>query len=133
MNQTTAATVDSQYEPDAQRLITISIYQTTDGKWIVAPEQNPIIIPGRWSGTIQWKIASGGATFPQNAPVLFDNGQNIPDDPPAHPETDTTCSMTWTNTDNSGQPMTFTYYAFVQVGENVIRVDPTVQNQPPGT
>ncbi|MEA2464380.1 MAG: hypothetical protein QOJ98_2127 [Acidobacteriota bacterium] len=104
------------------------------GLWKV--DQNPLDIPMDFNGEIQWTIVSPGGLFPLHAPILFDFGSQLPDPPPLVPALDRlSCSMPWSNpeTPNIVHPP-FTYYAFVQEGEDgpVFRVDPTVQNQPPG-
>lgn len=131
-----AATIETDVEVAVDTIVVSIYYDTTTATWRIREEQNPLQIPEGFTGNIAWTIEQStdgpGAKFPAKAPVLFDNGQGIPYEPPLHPQSETRCWMMWNNARPDLNSRTFTYYVFVQVGDQVFRVDPTVQNQPPG-
>jgi hypothetical protein len=112
-----------------------------DAQGVYHIEPRAIIVPQGFSGQIVWTIDESVAdpvSFATVAPILFTETPDFPGDltaklgPGSGPVT--SISLGWRNNEERFNRKTFSYYVFLTI-PNVpypVRVDPTVENQPPG-
>ena len=125
--------------PDPEvAVINAKVNKNSQGVWNIYPSD--LSVPKGFNGQIVWTIdenVTENVTFATVAPILFGEVPDFPGEISAgsSPGPVTSISIGWRNDEERFNHRTFSYYVFLMipgVAAYPVRVDPTVENQPPG-